>query len=243
MMSVRRIGWVLSVLVLFPLAAHAVKLPRRINYPRYNPGKNAKVGRHADVAFQTDDAVLVRVTDPPVEYDEKGNIKTPSKEELQTLKGPDKTLPGYPGEYDNLANGQTVVVYLSRKLPPKTDTSKDKAAGKASDAKAADDKAQDATTTDKPRWKFLVKVAGQVKGMRGSNKGGSNKGGSKNKASSDKSLTLQLDAVTLAALQPYTSTASGQDADPNSKKNKLTVGDDVYVTMIVVTSSPDKTQK
>ena len=74
------------------------------------------------------------MTDPPVEYDEKGTTKKSyTKAELDELKGADKTLPGYTGEYDNLAKGQTVIVYLSRKLPPK---SSDTPTSKPADDKA-----------------------------------------------------------------------------------------------------------
>ena len=135
-----RVGLVLSLMLLFPiLAASGGAKPKKpknhkktsapsVIYPttagsagcaRAQRGESGWA--QTDVVMQADDGVQVRMTDPPVEYDEKGTIKKSyTKAELDEMKGADKTLPGYTGEYDNLAKGQTVIVYLSRKLPPKS---------------------------------------------------------------------------------------------------------------------------
>src|SRR5258707_1326895 len=46
-------------------------------------------------------------------FNEKGNPKKYTPEELRKLKGPEK-LWGYPGEWSNLQNGQEVKVFLAR---------------------------------------------------------------------------------------------------------------------------------
>jgi hypothetical protein len=56
--------------------------------------------------------IVVRRSNPPFEYDNKGNIKTWTKEELDRLRGKDKTLPGYEASFLDLQAGQTIKVYL-----------------------------------------------------------------------------------------------------------------------------------
>jgi hypothetical protein len=58
------------------------------------------------------DDVKVRQASPPALFDEKGNIKAYTPQELKELKGmgEDAKLPGYTGERDSLRNGQTVLV-------------------------------------------------------------------------------------------------------------------------------------
>jgi hypothetical protein len=65
------------------------------------------------------DDVKVRLTDPPVAYDDKGNIKKRTAKELTELKGdpkdPDSKLPGYPGAFTDLRTGSYVKVTLVKK--------------------------------------------------------------------------------------------------------------------------------
>jgi hypothetical protein len=55
---------------------------------------------------------VVRRSHPPFEYDDKGYVKRQSKEELDRLRGKDKTLPGYEASFLDLQAGQTIKVYL-----------------------------------------------------------------------------------------------------------------------------------
>ncbi len=55
----------------------------------------------------------VRSLMPPVEFDDKGRLKTLTKKDLAALKGTSK-LPGYPAEFDRLAAGQMVAVYFAK---------------------------------------------------------------------------------------------------------------------------------
>jgi len=67
-----------------------------------------------DVDFDTLDMVAIRVTTPQ-KFNEKGeivDIKKLTKAELDELKGPDKSLPGYTGETSDLKDGTPVQLTL-----------------------------------------------------------------------------------------------------------------------------------
>jgi hypothetical protein len=59
--------------------------------------------------------MVVRAKNPPVAFDEKGNIKRYSPKELKELKGDDPKMPGYSGDFDSLKNGQMVTITLMKK--------------------------------------------------------------------------------------------------------------------------------
>jgi hypothetical protein len=67
-----------------------------------------------DIEFEGDDEVKVRTMVLPVEYDDKGKPKKYTEKEKRELKGPNKKLPGYTADWDNLAKGQTVEVHLPK---------------------------------------------------------------------------------------------------------------------------------
>lgn len=50
----------------------------------------------------------------PVEYDDKGNLKKFSAEELAKMKGPDKTAPGYMARFEDLTAGTPVRIYFGK---------------------------------------------------------------------------------------------------------------------------------
>ena len=81
---------------------------------------------YKNIDFHTADAVKVRMLNPPVQFDDKGNPKTYTKDELAALKGKDKDLPGYESTLDSLKVGDTIKVTLAAPKPdkdgdPKTD--------------------------------------------------------------------------------------------------------------------------
>jgi hypothetical protein len=82
------------------------------------------------VDFQLDSNVKVRVKDLPEAFDEKGNIKKYTKEELAELKGKDKNLPGYESSIDSLKPGQILQVALVVHKKPKPSTTSSSAASK-----------------------------------------------------------------------------------------------------------------
>ncbi|MCS6851120.1 MAG: hypothetical protein NZ700_08140 [Gemmataceae bacterium] len=67
------------------------------------------------VELQATDDAKIRLATPPPAFDDKGNIKVYTKAELDKLKGPDKRLPGYPGDFDNVRPGAVVSVYVYRR--------------------------------------------------------------------------------------------------------------------------------
>jgi hypothetical protein len=90
------------------------------------------VTRHQDIPLMATEDVKVRVAKPPVDFDDNGNPKKYTPEELKKLKGPEK-LWGYPGDWSNLQNGQEVKVFFARhkKTPADADD-------KANDTKKAE---------------------------------------------------------------------------------------------------------
>jgi hypothetical protein len=73
-----------------------------------------------DIELGANDDVKVRTMILPMDYDAKGKVKKYTKKELAQLKGPNKSLPGYTAEWDNLAKGQFVKVYLAKQKKPKS---------------------------------------------------------------------------------------------------------------------------
>jgi hypothetical protein len=65
------------------------------------------------------DKLVVRRLSLPLEYDNKGYPKKYSKEDLDRLKGKDKTLPGYEAGLLDLQASQTVQCYLAKSTPAK----------------------------------------------------------------------------------------------------------------------------
>lgn len=73
------------------------------------------VTKKQDLDIQAADEVKVRVQYPPPGFDDKGNPKKYSPEELKKLKGPNPSLPGYVGDFEELRPGMLVKVSLARK--------------------------------------------------------------------------------------------------------------------------------
>jgi hypothetical protein len=96
-----------------------------------NSGAIKVVKEHKDVDFHAADGVKVRTQNPPPRFDDKGNLKPYTKDELAGLKGKDKDLPGYEAASDALKAGQQVKVTLAL---PKTTDKKDSDKDKDSDA-------------------------------------------------------------------------------------------------------------
>jgi hypothetical protein len=67
------------------------------------------------------DKLVVRRLNLPLEYDNKCYPKKYSKEDIDRLKGKDKTLPGYEAGLLDLQTSQTVQCYLAKSKPAKKD--------------------------------------------------------------------------------------------------------------------------
>jgi hypothetical protein len=72
------------------------------------------------------DDVQVRTRLLPQSFDEKGNPRKLTKEEVKELRGNDSKLPGYAADYSDLKAGQAVLIYLGR---VKTTTPKERSKG------------------------------------------------------------------------------------------------------------------
>jgi hypothetical protein len=69
--------------------------------------------KQKDVPLEAAEDAKVRVSRPPIEFDNKGRLRQYTKEELAALKGKEK-LWGYPADFERLAVGQTVRAYVAR---------------------------------------------------------------------------------------------------------------------------------
>jgi hypothetical protein len=118
-----------------------------------NPNNQPFVLAHQykDFELELAEKVALRKMFLENEYDDKGNLKTYTKEEKAELRGKDTTKPGYQAKIEDLQSGLQVKIYL--KMPKKTkpapdsDKTEDKADDKEKAAdkdKAADDKADKA---------------------------------------------------------------------------------------------------
>jgi hypothetical protein len=92
--------------------------------PQDNPFKT--VADKKDIDFHAADGVKVRTENLPTKFDEKGDPKKYTSDELKELKGKDKDLPGYQAALTDLKAGQVVTVTLAPHKAKKDDD-KDKA--------------------------------------------------------------------------------------------------------------------
>lgn len=102
-----------------------------------------------DVMFHAAEDMKVRFASPPQAFDDKGNVKKYTADELKELKGTgdDAKLPGYTGSVEKLTAGMPVKVTLIKYKPKKED--KKDADKKDADKKDADKKDADKKDADK----------------------------------------------------------------------------------------------
>lgn len=78
--------------------------------------------KEMNVDFELADKVMVRVEKPPFAFDDKGQVKKYTKEELDAMKGENKKEFGYHAEIDILKGGHVLRLFMGRpKGAPKTD--------------------------------------------------------------------------------------------------------------------------
>jgi hypothetical protein len=107
--------------------------------------KYKTVAHAKEFDFDVSAEVKVARSKPPMEYDDKGNIKEYTKEELKKMRDPD--MPGYTARIDDLQAGQTVKLYLGK---PKAKKSSSPSKKEGDDTKKGDDpKAKGDDTTKK----------------------------------------------------------------------------------------------
>src|SRR5437867_3917595 len=64
------------------------------------------VAESKDFELPVDEKVIVRRQTLPYTYDDKGNPVQYSKEDIEKLRGTDKSKPGYQAKYEDLTSGQ-----------------------------------------------------------------------------------------------------------------------------------------
>ncbi len=106
------------------------------------------------VEFQAEENVKVRIKDLPEDFDDKGNIKKYTREELAELKGKDKNLPGYESSIDALKVGQVVQVTLGAHKKPRQGAPS--SASKNKDADSDKDSEKEVTNQHKMQVKMIV---------------------------------------------------------------------------------------
>jgi len=87
---------------------------------------------YKDFDIQGVEDFKIRLAKLPVEYDDKGNVKTLTAKEQEERKGTgkDRTLPGYEGTLQDLTVGSKVKVYLAKKPAAKKEGTKGTEEGK-----------------------------------------------------------------------------------------------------------------
>src|SRR5579862_9756942 len=91
----------------------AAQAQRDIATHQRNAIKFDKKTADAEYPIMDDPPLKVRVATPPVTFDDNGVIKKLTNEEIKKLKG-DPNLPGFPGEFSDLKNGQMVTLTMMR---------------------------------------------------------------------------------------------------------------------------------
>ncbi len=98
--------------------------------------------------IEASDDIVVRAANPPVQFDDKGNVKKYTAKELKALKGDNPKLPGYESDFDSLRPDQIVEVRL---VKPK-DQPRPRATNKDADKDAL-------TETSKPVATMIIILA------------------------------------------------------------------------------------
>jgi hypothetical protein len=149
-----------------------------IRLPNYRPNggrpgagtRMVTVTTNYTVTFN-EDAGKVRTMSPPEQFDDKGEIKKPTREELRKLKGDtpaEKKLPGYKAEFTALEVNDTVQVGIAV-WKPKSDKAR-KPAKKKKDEEAADDAVAEAPKVGKDgKWVTVGSLLGTVTRIDGGN--------------------------------------------------------------------------
>lgn len=93
-------------------------MPRPAAHPTHNNGDMQFVMRHHDLEVSlADDADIRSMSPPDADFDEKGNRKKPSPEELKKLKGDtprEQKLPGYKIDFNKVQIGDLVKITLGK---------------------------------------------------------------------------------------------------------------------------------
>jgi hypothetical protein len=115
--------------------------------PNNLPFTSVKHTRDFDLTLQ--DNIVYRKMNLTLEYDDTGNAKTLTKEEIAKLKGTDSSKPGYKATASEFHANQIVFIYVS---PAKKSTSSSSTSSKDD----PDAKEKTGTTVDRPTVRMLI---------------------------------------------------------------------------------------
>lgn len=130
-----------------------------------NPNGPVKVNHHyKDFDLPCADKVEIRRMILPVEYDDKGNIKTHSNDELAGLRGDDASKPGFKAKMEDLHSGQVVRLYFAplksddarKDESKKTESDKETKGEKNANANSGNKNDADGTPRERPTVSMIV---------------------------------------------------------------------------------------
>jgi len=135
-------------------------LQRSMAQAQMKAGAGVKmINDHVDIEFHASPEMIVRNMNPPQAFDEKGNPKKYTSDELKALKGKFPNMAGYEADISALQPNQIVKVTLEKRpapkktpAPAKTDASKTDADKTEAAGKTDIDKDKDTVTTNSKTW-------------------------------------------------------------------------------------------
>lgn len=81
----------------------------------YVEGKEVKTRDLPETEVPRADDLIVRYAFVPPQFDDKGRPKRLTKKDMDELRGPEKSLPGYAADVDSLKPGQMVTLFVGKK--------------------------------------------------------------------------------------------------------------------------------
>jgi len=92
-----------------------IQIPKANNNLPANKGKNAPTATEwKELEVPIKESTKFRFKDPIEAFDDKGNIKVYSQQDLKNLKGSNPNLPGYEAKSDNIIPGHLVTITLAK---------------------------------------------------------------------------------------------------------------------------------
>src|SRR5262249_19749027 len=105
-----RLSWIALSSLLLGTAFVLGNPPKNPAKPHRPPAMPKVVTTHIDYELDQTGDMVVRLLNPPVQYDDKGFPKKYTAAELKELKGDNPKLPGYQGDTSDLKTGIQVRV-------------------------------------------------------------------------------------------------------------------------------------
>jgi hypothetical protein len=197
--------------------------PPNYRPPNYKPQNNMRlVPVNYDVHFTFNTEVgKVRTVDPPTEFDEKGNIKKHTKEELKALKGDtpeEKKMPGYKSDLADIRVGDYVQVALSvyKTVPKKKEKPKKKGKDEAEEEKPKEKEKDGEEKEKEGKWVVTAQFIGKVTKADAAN------------TDSEPKLTVQVSTVQVVQ----------GNAKPGGNRNITVKPEQAQATLILIGKRP-----